>query len=143
MFYYPSYWAVLWLGCSWASINESRYIMALSRKHFEQFADFMVDLWSRNKNLKRRLMIEIDLINEGYNNIITNEMKEKIAENIESRLTEYYNNTGKEIQLLLDKNGLRFNKYRFKNYILARCEKNDTKIELINSNQRNKMQVHI
>lgn len=117
--------------------------MALSRKHFEQFADFMVDLWSRNKNLKRRLMIEIDLINEGYNNIITNEMKEKIAENIESRLTEYYNNTGKELQLLLDKNGLRFNKYRFKNYILARCEKNDTKIELINSNQRNKMQVHI
>ena len=77
-------------------------------------------------------MIEIDLINEGYNNIITNEMKEKIAENIESRLLEYYNNTGKEIQLILDKNSLRFNKHMFKNYIIAKSEQNDTKIKLIN-----------
>tara|TARA_R100001594_G_C4023905_1_gene259740 strand:+ start:595 stop:918 length:324 start_codon:yes stop_codon:yes gene_type:complete len=106
--------------------------MTLSRRHFVEFADFMVSLWTRNKNLKRRLMIEIDLINEGYNNIITNEMKEKIAENIESRLLEYYNNTGKEIQLILDKNSLRFNKHMFKNYIIAKSEQNDTKIKLIN-----------
>ena len=106
--------------------------MTLSRRHFVEFADFMVSLWNRNKNLKRRLMIEIDLINEGYNNIITNEMKEKIAENIESRLLEYYNNTGKEIQLILDKNSLRFNKHMFKNYIIAKSEQNDTKIKLIN-----------
>ena len=106
--------------------------MTLSRRHFVEFADFMVSLWTRNKNLKRRLMIEIDLINEGYNNIITNEMKEKIAENIESRLLEYYNNTGKEIQLILDKNSLRFNKYMFKNYIIAKSEQNDTKIKIIN-----------
>ena len=106
--------------------------MTLSRRHFVEFADFMVSLWTRNKNLKRRLMIEIDLINEGYNKIITNEMKEKIAENIESRLLEYYNNTGKEIQLILDKNSLRFNKHMFKNYIIAKSEQNDTKIKLIN-----------
>ena len=107
--------------------------MTLSRRHFVEFADFMVSLWTRNKNLKRRLMIEIDLINEGYNNIITNEMKEKIAENIESRLLEYYNNTGKDIQLILDKNSLRFNKHMFKNYIIAKSEQNDTKIKLINT----------
>ena len=106
--------------------------MTLSRRHFVEFADFMVSLWTRNKNLKRRLMIEIDLINEGYNNIITNEMKEKIAENIESRLLEYYNNTGKDIQLILDKNSLRFNKHMFKIYIIAKSEQNDTKIKLIN-----------
>ena len=106
--------------------------MTLSRRHFVEFADFMVSLWTRNKNLKRRLMIEIALINEGYNNIITNEMKEKIAENIESRLLEYYNNTGKDIQLILDKNSLRFNKHMFKNYIIAKSEQNDTKIKLIN-----------
>ena len=106
--------------------------MTLSRRHFVEFADFMVSLWTRNKNLKRRIMIEIDLINECYNNIITNEMKEKIAENIESRLLEYYNNTGKEIQLILDKNSLRFNKHMFKNYIIAKSEQNDTKIKLIN-----------
>lgn len=106
--------------------------MTLSRRHFVEFADFMVSLWTRNKNLKRRLMIEIDLINEGYNNIITNEMKEKIAENIESRLLEYYNTTGKDIQLILDKNSLRFNKHMFKNYIIAKSEQNDTKIKSIN-----------
>ena len=59
-------------------------------------------------------------------------MKEKIAENIESRLLEYYNNTGKDIQLILDKNSLRFNKHMFKNYIIAKSEQNDTKIKLIN-----------
>ena len=106
--------------------------MTLQKRHFVEFADFMVNLWTRNKNLKRRLMIEIDLINEGYDNIITNEMKEKIAENIESRLLEYYNNTGKDIQLILDKNSLRFNKHMFKNYIIAKSEQNDTKIKLIN-----------
>ena len=106
--------------------------MTLQKRHFVEFADFMVNLWTRNKNLKRRLMIEIDLINEGYNNIITNEMKERIAENIESRLLEYYNNTGKEIQLILDKNSLRFNKYMFKNYIIAKSQQNDTTIKLIN-----------
>ena len=106
--------------------------MTLSRRHFVEFADFMVSLWTRNKNLKRRLMIEIDLINEGYNNIITNEMKEKIAENIESRLLEYYNTTGNDIQLILEKNSLRFNKHMFKNYIIAKSEQNDTKIKLIN-----------
>ena len=106
--------------------------MTLQKRHFVEFADFMVNLWTRNKNLKRRLMIEIDLINDGYNNIITNEMKERIAENIEARLLEYYNNIGKEIQLILDKNSLRFNKYMFKNYIIAKSEQNDTKIKLIN-----------
>ena len=101
------------------------------------------EIHNENHNENSNITCIICLEESTHNNIITNEMKEKIAENIESRLTEYYNNTGKEIQLLLDKNGLRFNKYRFKNYILARCEKNDTKIELINPNQRNKMQVHI
>ena len=51
---------------------------------------------------------------------------------IKIKLLEYYNNTGKEIQLILDKNSLRFNKYRFKNYIIAKSEQNDTKIKLIN-----------
>ena len=33
----------------------------------------------------------------------------RIAENIEARLLEYYNCTGKEIQLILDKNSFKFN----------------------------------
>ena len=122
--------------------------MALSRHHFEQFADFMVNLWNNNKTLTNTIIRDIDLKLDTYSegiNIPTsiNSKMVDIDEVIEKRLLEHYNNIGKELQLLLDKNGLRFNKYRFKNYILARCEQNDTKIKLINPNQRNKMQVHI
>ena len=128
--------------------------MALSRHHFEQFADFMVNLWNDNKTLTTTIIRDIDLKLdthteelfdiEHYNVHGTIDAKStEIDEVIEKRLLNHYNNIGKELQLLLDKNGLRFNKYRFKNYILARCEQNDTKIKLINPNQRNKMQVHI
>jgi len=142
MFYYSSSWAVLWLGCSWASINESRYIMALSRKHFEQFADFMVNLWNDNKTLTTTIIRDIDLKLDTYSekiNIPTsiNSKMVDIDEVIEKRLLNHYNSIGKELQLLLDKNGLRFNKYRFKNYILARCEQNDTKIKLITDEVQN------
>ena len=49
---------------------------------------------------------------------------------IEKRLLDYYNNNGQEMQLLLDKNSLRFNKYMFKNYIIAKSERDATKIRL-------------
>ena len=116
--------------------------MALSRHHFEQFADFMVNLWNNNKTLTNTIIRDIDLKLDTYSeeiNIPTsiNSKMADIDEVIEKRLLEHYNNIGKEIQLLLDKNGLRFNKYRFKNYILARCEKNDTKITLINNEVQN------
>ena len=35
--------------------------MALSRKHFEQFADFMVNLWNKNKTLSNTIIRDIDL----------------------------------------------------------------------------------
>ena len=34
------------------------------------------------------------------------------------------------MQLLLDKNSLRFNKYKFKNYIIAKSERDATKIQI-------------
>jgi len=141
MFYYSSSWAVLWLGCSWASINESRYIMALSRKHFEQFADFMVNLWNDNKiltnTIKRDIDLKLDTYSEPKGWVGVDAKSTEIDEVIEKRLLNHYNSIGKELQLLLDKNGLRFNKYRFKNYILARCEQNDTKIKLITDEVQN------
>ena len=116
--------------------------MALSRKHFEQFADFMVNLWNDNKTLTTTIIRDIDIKLDTYSegiNIPTsiNSKMVDIDEVIEKRLLNHYNSIGKELQLLLDKNGLRFNKYRFKNYILARCEQNDTKIKLITDEVQN------
>ena len=107
--------------------------MALSRKHFEQFADFMVNLWNKNKTLSNTIIRDIDLKLDDITTLDIPSCKSMyIDEIIEKRLLEHYNNIGKELQLLLDKNGLRFNKYRFKNYILAKTQMNDTKIKLIN-----------
>ena len=107
--------------------------MALSRKHFEQFADFMVNLWNKNKTLSNTIIRDIDLKLDDIPTLDIPSCKSMyIDEIIEKRLLEHYNNIGKELQLLLDKNGLRFNKYRFKNYILAKTQMNDTKIKLIN-----------
>ena len=102
--------------------------MALSRKHFEQFADFMVNLWNDNKTLTTTIIRDIDLKLDTYSekiNIPTsiNSKMVDIDEVIEKRLLNHYNNIGKELQLLLDKNSLRFNKYQFKNYIISRVEK--------------------
>ena len=123
--------------------------MALSRKHFEEFADFMVNLWNRNTRLICDITNNIDKdLSEKSLPLSVWSTKSKTWERatcenlgidkiIEKRLLEHYNNIGKELQLLLDKNGLRFNKYRFKNYILARCEQNDTKIKLITDEVQN------
>ena len=112
--------------------------MALSRHHFEQFADFMVNLWNKNKTLTNTIIRDIDIKLDDITTLDIPSCKSMdIDEIIEKRLLEHYNNIGKEIQLILDKNGLRFNKYRFKNYIVARCEQNDTKIKLINDEVQN------
>ena len=122
--------------------------MALSRKHFEQFADFMVNLWNDNKiltnTIKRDIDLKLDTHTENLFDInhlavhgTIDAKSTEIDEVIEKRLLNHYNSIGKELQLLLDKNGLRFNKYRFKNYILAKCEQNDTKIKLITDEVQN------
>ena len=122
--------------------------MALSRHHFEQFADFMVNLWNDNKTLTTTIIRDIDLKLdthteelfdiEHYNVHGTIDAKStEIDEVIEKRLLNHYNNIGKELQLLLDKNVLRLNKYRFINYILAKCEQYETKIKLITDEVQN------
>ena len=110
--------------------------MPLSRKHFVEFADFMVNLWSG----KAVLQIKIEnAINKKLENIEYNQDLSEISckslgidKIIEEKLLENFNNIGKEIQLILDKNSLRFNKYMFKNYIIAKSQQNDTTIKLIN-----------
>lgn len=110
--------------------------MPLSKKHFVEFADFMVNLWSG----KAVLQIKIEnAINKKLENIEYNQDLSEINckslgidKIIEEKLLENFNYVGKEIQLILDKNSLRFNKYMFKNYIIAKSQQNDTTIKLIN-----------
>ena len=106
----------------------------LTRKHFIDFADFLVGLFNRNTQLICDITNDIDKdLSEKSLPLSVWSSNSKTWESatcknlgidkiIEKRLLDYYNNNGKEIQLLLDKNSLRFNKYQFKNYIISRVE---------------------
>jgi len=103
----------------------------LTSKYFIQFADFMVNLFNRNTALLNTISRDIDLIFDIPRNQVNNQDNiKKIKEIIEKRLLDYYNINGKEMQLILDKNSLRFNKYKFKNYIIAKSGQDATKIRL-------------
>ncbi len=71
----------------------------LTRKHFIEFADFLVD---EKIKLEERKTNKIQELDKEYEQLTAN------------------------IMLILDKNSLRFNKYQFKNYILAKLEKENT-----------------
>ena len=114
----------------------------LTRKYFIEFADFMSNLFNRNTQLICDITNDIDRdLSEkslplSVWSIKTKTWESATCENlgidkiIEKRLLDYYNNTGQEMQLILDKNSLRFNKYKFKNYIIAKSERDATKIQL-------------
>tara|TARA_R100001594_G_C3997406_1_gene253857 strand:+ start:85 stop:429 length:345 start_codon:yes stop_codon:yes gene_type:complete len=109
----------------------------LTRKHFIDFADFMVSLFNRNTQLICDITNDIDELICPTQTTCKNLGIDKI---IEKRLLDYYNNNGKEIQLLLDKNSLRFNKYQFKNYIKSHVEKKQlNNIENENTTKLNKV----
>ena len=103
----------------------------LTSKYFIQFADFMVNLFNRNTQLICDITNDIDLKLDNIKTLDIPSCKSLgIDTIIEKRLLDYYNTNGKEMQLLLDKNSLRFNKYKFKNYIIAKSEQDATKIRL-------------
>ena len=103
----------------------------LTSKYFIQFADFMVNLFNRNTQLICDITNDIDLKLDNIKTLDIPSCKSLgIDKIIEKRLLDYYNNTGQEMQLILDKNSLRFNKYRFKNYIIAKSERDATKIQI-------------
>ena len=103
----------------------------LTRKYFIAFADFMVNLFNRNTQLICDITNDIDLKLDNIKTLDIPSCKSLgIDKIIEKRLLDYYNTNGREMQLLLDKNSLRFNKYRFKNYIIAKSEQDATKIQI-------------
>ena len=96
----------------------------LSKKHFIEFADLLVELDNFEKPYKNTLKLAIDTLNElirdkSYNIHGLHLLKDQIS----NCKPDLYNQLTSEIMLVLDKNSLRFNKYQFKNYIISHVEK--------------------
>ena len=100
----------------------------LSKKHFIEFADFLVEeelkIIPRYNEMTKKLNELTDLNNfwlfsDTDNKIMFNQAKAVILE----ELNKYHRELTSEIMLVLDKNSLRFNKYQFKNYIISHVEK--------------------
>ena len=83
----------------------------LTRKHFIEFADFLVE-----EELK---------IIPRYNEMVK-KLNITAKSEILEELNKYHRELTANIMLILDRNSLRFNKYQFKNYILAKLEKENT-----------------
>ena len=100
----------------------------LSKKHFIEFANFLVEeelkIIPRYNEMTKKLNELTDLNNfwlfsDTDNKIMFNQAKAVILE----ELNKYHRELTSEIMLVLDKNSLRFNKYQFKNYIISHVEK--------------------
>ena len=103
----------------------------LTKKHFVEFANFMVELKQIRENRLYSTTKEIDIkladISErnGWHNVNVKSLD--IDEVLQEEYKKFYNEIGSNIMFILDKNSLRFNQYMIKNYILAKSKKADTK----------------
>ena len=110
----------------------------LTKKHFIEFADFLIEEELKIiprynemvKKLKELTDTDLYLLEEKYEKKEQFKTLEKIINTAKSEILEKMNKQHREltteIMLILDKNSLRFNKYQFKNYILAKLEKRNT-----------------
>ena len=109
----------------------------LTRKHFIDFADFLIEEELKIiprynemvKKLKELTDTDLYLLEEKYEKKEQFKTLEKIINTAKSEILEQMNKQHREltaeIMLILDKNSLRFNKYRFKNYIISGVEKKE------------------
>jgi hypothetical protein len=124
----------------------------LSKKHFIEFADFLVEeelkIIPRYNEMTKKLneLTNLDnfwLSNNYEKNREQFETLEKIINTAKSEILEKMNKQHREltseIMLILDKNSLRFNKYQFKNYIISHVEKK----QLNNANKEHTIQLNI
>ena len=95
----------------------------LTRKHFIDFADFLIEEELKIIPRYNQLREDIAELEKGYSSIDT---FPKLYRRILERMNKQHRELTAEIMLILDKNSLRFNKYQFKNYILAKLEKENT-----------------
>ena len=124
----------------------------LTRKHFIDFADFLIEeelkIIPRYNEMVKKLKELTNLDNYWLSNNSEDRWEqfktlEKIINTAKSEILEKMNKQHREltaeIMLILDKNSLRFNKYRFKNYIISGVEKkqlNNIENTAINNNNK-------
>ena len=124
----------------------------LSKKHFIEFADFLVEeelkIIPRYNEMIKKLdeLTNLDnywLSNNSEKNREQFKTLEKIINTAKSEILEQMNKQHREltaeIMLILDKNSLRFNKYQFKNYIISHVEKK----QLNNTNKEHTIKLNI
>jgi hypothetical protein len=101
----------------------------LTRKHFIEFADLLVELDNFEKPYKDLLVEIIQTIDKNFPNEIQSQLypmgalRFKVDRILNHDKPDLYNNLCKEIMLILDRNSIRFNKYQFRNYIKSHIEK--------------------
>ena len=101
----------------------------LSKKHFVEFADLLVELDNFEKPYKDLLVEIIQTLDSNFMNEVQSKdnpiglIRHKVDRVLNHNKPNLYNNLASEIMLILDKNSLRFNKYQFKNYIISHVEK--------------------
>ena len=117
----------------------------LTRKHFVEFADLLVELKDCEKPYLDLLVEIIQTLDHNFMNEVQSKdnpiglIRYKVDRVLNHDKPDLYNNLCKEIMLVLDKNSLRFNKYQFKNYIISHVEKK----ELNNANKEHTIQLNI
>ena len=103
----------------------------LTRKHFVEFADFLVELKDFEKPYIDLLVEIIQTLDSNFMNEVQSKdnpiglIRHKVDRVLNHDKPNLYNNLTSEIMLILDKNSLRFNKYQFKNYIISHVEKKE------------------
>ena len=109
----------------------------LTRKHFVEFADFLVEEELKIIPRYNQLKADIEELEKGYSSI---DSFDKLYKRILEKMNKQHRELTSEIMLLLDKNSLRFNKYQFKNYIISHVEKKQlNNIENENTTKLNKV----
>ncbi len=92
----------------------------LTRKHFIEFADFLIEEELKIIPRYNQLKTDIEELEKGYSSI---DRFDELYKRILEKMNKQHRELTAEIMLILDKNSLRFNKYQFKNYIISHVEK--------------------
>ena len=96
----------------------------LTRKHFIDFADFLVEEELKIIPRYNQLKADIEGLEKRYSSIDAFFFP-RLYKIILEKMNKQHRELTAEIMLILDKNSLRFNKYQFKNYIISGVEKKE------------------
>ena len=95
----------------------------LTRKHYIEFADFLIEEELKINPRYNQLKADIELVLNNTNEPLSNKQVYLIYSKLLEKMNKQHRELMANIMLVLDKNGLYFNKYRFKNYIISGVEK--------------------